>query len=176
MVGAASQVIRSAAGSIDQLVEQRNVTMTDQQGHLPRTEDAFDLHRFLAAQNPIYEIVRSELAMGRKVSHWMWFVFPQLRGLAHSEMSRRYGISGIDEAKAYLRHPTLGKRLRECTQLVLNVQNRSLHDIFGHPDELKFHSCMSLFSLATDEDACFSEAIDAYCGGQLDVRTQQLLQ
>ena len=114
-----------------------------------------DLSRFLAAQEPQYAQVLDELTRGRKVHHWMWYIFPQLSGLGHSETSRFYGISTLDEAKAYLRHPVLGARLRECTDLVLSVSGRSLVDIFGSVDALKFRSSMTLFTLATTDNALF---------------------
>src|SRR3954463_10902527 len=117
------------------------------------TEDPFELRRFVEAQNPIYQRVCQELSRGRKETHWMWFIFPQLRGLGHSAMAHRYGIASQAEAEAYLRHPMLGPRLRECTRLVNEVEGRTIHQIFGSPDDLKFRSCMTLFSLATPENA-----------------------
>src|SRR5438552_18373980 len=114
-------------------------------------DDRFDLQRFLTAQEPVFETVLAELRAGGKRSHWMWFVFPQLAGLGRSSMARFYGISGIEEARAYLAHPLLGSRLDLCTRIVLASQSPSLHAIFGSPDDLKFRSCMTLFSLATDD-------------------------
>ena len=107
--------------------------------------------------------------------HWMWYIFPQLSGLGHSETSRFYAISTLDEAKAYLRHPVLGARLRECTDLVLSVPGRSLVDIFGSVDALKFRSSMTLFTLATTDNALFRAALDKYCGGHPDPLTIELL-
>src|SRR4029077_21032235 len=109
------------------------------------TAAGFDLKRFLDAQAPVIDRVRSELRAGAKRSHWMWFVFPQIAGLGHSAMAQRYAIASLDEAKAYAAHPVLGARLRECTALVLAVEDKSVHAIFGSPDDLKFHSCMTLF-------------------------------
>ena len=134
-----------------------------------------DLSRFLAAQEPQYAQVLDELKRGRKVHHWMWYIFPQLGGLGHSETSRFYGISTLDEAKAYLRHPVLGARLRECTDLVVSVSGRSLVDIFGSDDALKFRSSMTLFTLATTDNALFRAALDKYCGGHPDPLTIELL-
>ena len=107
--------------------------------------------------------------------HWMWYIFPQLSGLGHSETSRFYGISTLDEAKAYLRHPVLGARLRECTDLVLSVPGRSLVDIFGSVDALKFRSSMTLFTLATTDNALFRAALDKCCDGHPDPLTIELL-
>ncbi len=126
--------------------------------------DPFDLQRFVEAQEPVYDRVRSELRSGRKRSHWMWFVFPQIAGLGSSDMARRYAIASIGEARAYLDHPVLGLRLRECTGLVLAWPDRSLHDIFGSPDDMKFCSSMTLFAQAVDKEEIFSEAIDMFCG------------
>jgi uncharacterized protein (DUF1810 family) len=119
----------------------------------------FDLERFVQAQDPVYDSVCAELRNGWKVGHWMWFIFPQLRGLGSSEMSNRFGISSTEEAEAYLKHPVLGPRLRECTGLVNLVDGRSIHQIFGYPDELKFKSSMSLFASVAPDDPVFKEAL-----------------
>jgi uncharacterized protein (DUF1810 family) len=138
--------------------------------------DPFDLQRFLTAQAPIHAQALGELRDGRKRSHWMWFVFPQLRGLGSSEMAQRYGLSGLAEARAYLAHPVLGGRLVACTEAVLAVEGRPLHEIFGSPDDLKFGSSMTLFSLAAEDGPnAFAEAIDRLCGGSADQRTLALL-
>src|ERR1700710_3102293 len=108
-------------------------------------DDPFDLQRFIGAQAPAIERVRAELRDGRKRSHWMWFVFPQISGLGSSAMAVRYAIASPDEARAYLAHPVLGARLRDCTQMVLDVEGRDVHRIFGSPDDMKFHSSMTLF-------------------------------
>src|SRR6185437_4906850 len=105
-------------------------------------QDLFDLQRFVDAQNPVYEDVLDELRRGRKASHWMWFVFPQMRGLGHSAMAHKYGISSKEEAEAYLKHPVLGPRLRECTELVNQIEDSSIDEIFGFPDSMKFRSSM----------------------------------
>jgi uncharacterized protein (DUF1810 family) len=141
------------------------------------TEGAFDLERFVTAQAPVFNTALDELKAGRKRSHWMWFVFPQLRGLlGRSAMAMRYGIGSLAEAKAYLAHRLLGPRLVECTRAVLAIEGRSLHAIFGSPDDTKFRSSMTLFSLAADGDeSAFRLALDRYCGGRLDERTLVLL-
>ena len=137
---------------------------------------ASDLERFVAAQDGVYSTALAELGAGRKRSHWMWFVFPQLRGLGMSSMAQFYGIASLDEARAYLQHPTLGARLEECTRAVLAVEGRPLHGIFGSPDDLKFHSSMTLFALAAgDNDSCFRQAIDRCCNGAMDPQTLKLL-
>src|SRR6187402_3110421 len=111
-------------------------------------DDRFHLQRFVDAQQPVYTAVLAELRAGRKRSHWMWFVFPQLTGLGHSAMAHHYAIASLDEARSYLSHPVLGARLRECSALVLALDHRSIHEIFGSPDDLKFHSSMTLFDRA----------------------------
>src|SRR5580692_6153851 len=108
--------------------------------------DAFDLERFVTAQAPVIDRVRAELRAGSKRSHWMWFVFPQIAGLGSSAMAQRYAIASLDEAGAYLAHPVLGPRLRDCTALALDVAGRTAHQIFGNPDDLKFHSSLTLFA------------------------------
>ena len=140
------------------------------------SEDSFDLERFVTAQAPVFERVLAELRAGRKRSHWMWFVFPQLRGLGQSSTARFYGIASIEEARAYLAHLLLGPRLDLCTRIVLGSEGPSLHAIFGSPDDMKFRSCMTLFSLATDDPANpFQEALDRWCGGRPDERTLALV-
>ena len=131
----------------------------------------YDLERFVRAQSAVYEDVLAELRAGRKRSHWMWFVFPQIAGLGHSEMARRYAIGSLDEAKAYLSHPVLGSRLRECTRLVNAVQERSLEEIFGSPDDLKFRSSMTLFARAAGDGGVFEAALEKYFRGQPDGET-----
>jgi uncharacterized protein (DUF1810 family) len=137
--------------------------------------DSFDLRRFVEAQSAIYEQARSELERGSKQSHWMWFIFPQMRGLGHSEMAYTFGISSLDEAKAYLSHQVLGPRLRECTRLVSLVKGRSITQIFGYPDDLKFHSSMTLFARADPKDPVFRDALEKYFGGSPDPATLELL-
>jgi uncharacterized protein (DUF1810 family) len=136
---------------------------------------AFDLERFVVAQAPIYERVRAELTAGAKASHWMWFIFPQLRGLGRSAMAEHFGLAGCAEARDYLAHPLLGARLRDCTRLVLDVSNRTAHEIFGSPDDLKFHSSLTLFAAVAPEEDLFSRALDRYFGGRRDFSTENIL-
>jgi uncharacterized protein (DUF1810 family) len=133
--------------------------------------DPFDLKRFVDAQAPVYRSVVDELRGGRKRSHWMWFIFPQLRGLGSSPMAARYGISSLEEARAYLRHNLLGPRLLECTQLVNQVQGRSIAEIFGSPDDVKLCSSMTLFARATDDNQDFVAVLTKYYRGQQDQLT-----
>jgi uncharacterized protein (DUF1810 family) len=133
--------------------------------------DKFHLQRFVKAQDGLYPAVLEELRAGRKRTHWMWFIFPQIRGLGFSAMAARYAISSIEEARAYLEHAVLGPRLRECTGLVNAVQGRSISEIFGHPDALKFRSSMTLFSLASQDNRVFLDALARYFGGEPDPAT-----
>jgi uncharacterized protein (DUF1810 family) len=133
--------------------------------------DPFDLQRFVTAQDPVIDRAMAELRAGRKTSHWMWFVFPQLAGLGHSDMARRFAISGREEADAYLRHPVLGSRLRACTKLVNVVAGRTAHEIFGSPDDLKFRSSMTLFAAVAPDDAEFAAALHKYFDGVPDPAT-----
>ena len=138
--------------------------------------DPFNLERFVTAQAPVFETVLVELRASRKRSHWMWFVFPQLTGLGRSSTARFYGIGSLDEARAYLAHSVLGSRLDLCTRIVLASQSPSLHAIFGSPDDLKFRSCMTLFSLAVeDPDNPVRQALDRWCGGRPDEQTLALI-
>jgi uncharacterized protein (DUF1810 family) len=133
--------------------------------------DPFDLERFVIAQGPVYEQVRAELRNGRKASHWIWFIFPQIEGLGHSAMAHRFAISSREEAAAYAMHPVLGPRLRECTRLVNAIEDRSIDSILGRPDDLKFRSCMTLFARACTDNQLFLDAIQRYFGGELDAST-----
>jgi uncharacterized protein (DUF1810 family) len=137
--------------------------------------DPFDLKRFVDAQAPVYRNVVDELRGGRKRSHWMWFVFPQLRGLGGSPTAVRYGISSLEEAGSYLRHGLLGPRLHECTELVNQVQGRSVGQIFGSPDDLKLRSSMTLFARATEDNEDFVALLDKYYDGQEDRLTVERL-
>ncbi len=137
--------------------------------------DPFDLDRFVRAQDPVLDQVRRELAEGRKRSHWMWFVFPHLRGLGRSATAQHYGIGSLAEARAYSAHPVLGPRLVECTGLVNRVEGRSVHEIFGGPDDLKFHSSMTLFASANPDAPTFRAALDKYFGGAMDSLTVEKL-
>lgn len=136
--------------------------------------DPFDLKRFLKAQDPVFRDVLGELARGRKQSHWMWFVFPQLAGLGFSAMSQHYAIGSRAEAEAYLAHPVLGPRLIECTRLVLAVDGRTINAILGAPDDSKFRSSMTLFGAVSDEPV-FAEALARYFAGQPDGATLEIL-
>jgi uncharacterized protein (DUF1810 family) len=138
--------------------------------------DPHNLQRFLDAQHPIYGQVRDELQAGQKESHWMWFIFPQIFGLGTSTIAQKYAISGIGEAKAYLDHPLLGYRLRECTQLAIAVNGRTIEDIFGYPDYLKFHSSMTLFAKASAGDKIFIAALAKYFHSKLDRKTVEQLE
>ena len=130
-----------------------------------------DLQRFLEAQAPVIDAVLAELEAGRKRSHWMWFVFPQLASLGRSSTARYYGIESVDEARAYLAEPVLGERLKACTRAVLGHPDRSAHAIFGSPDDLKFRSCMTLFGLAAPEEPLFRQALERFCEGRPDPLT-----
>jgi uncharacterized protein (DUF1810 family) len=131
----------------------------------------FDLERFVQAQDPVYSTVLAELRAGHKRTHWMWFVFPQIAGLGTSAMAQRYAITSSDEAAAYLAHPVLGRRLRECAGIVAALDGDSAGAIFSHPDELKFHSSMSLFADVAPDEAVFQACIDKYFEGQPDSET-----
>ena len=137
--------------------------------------DPFDLRRFVAAQAPVMPQVLRELAAGRKQTHWMWFVFPQLRGLGSSAMATRYGITGLAEAKAYLAHPLLGARLREGVGLMTAVPTRSATEILGAVDAQKFRSCLTLFAAADPTEPCFRAALDRFFDGAADGRTLAML-
>jgi len=133
-------------------------------------DDPFDLRRFVVAQDGVFETAREELRAGRKRSHWMWFVFPQRDGLGTSPMAQRYAIGSLDEARAFLAHPVLGPRLRECVDLVNRIEGRTLLEIFGDPDRMKFGSCMTLFERAAPDEPGFGRALDRYCDGVRDPR------
>ncbi len=133
--------------------------------------DQFDLRRFVSAQDPVIERVLDELSAGQKASHWMWFVFPQIRGLGASAMAQRYALVSWDEARAYHQHPVLGLRLGECTRPVLAVEGRRVEQIFGYPDDLKFHSCMTLFAQVAPEEPIYRAALEKYFAGKPDART-----
>ena len=137
--------------------------------------DSFDLERFVKAQDPVYQHVREELLGGQKRSHWMWFVFPQLRGLGYSHTANKYGIASREEAEAYLKHPVLGARLVECTRLVNGIEGRAIGEILGYPDDLKFKSSMSLFAGVAPEETAFREALRKYFGGEMDPATVERL-
>ncbi len=138
--------------------------------------DPFDLNRFLAAQEDCYDDVLAELNAGQKRTHWMWFIFPQLDGLAFSAMSKRYAIRSLEEAQAYLDHPILGPRLLQCAQAVVDVEERSAAEIFGSPDDLKLKSCATLFAAMSPPDSVFERILAKYYDNVPDDRTLQLVE
>jgi uncharacterized protein (DUF1810 family) len=138
-------------------------------------DDPHDLRRFLQGQAPVYDVALSEIRAGRKRSHWMWFIFPQLAGLGSSPVSQHYAISGVAEAAAYLQHPVLGPRLIECAEAVLAVEGRTAFDIFGSPDDAKLRSCATLFALVSPPGSVFERLLEQYYPGGPDGRTRRLL-
>lgn len=142
---------------------------------MPAADDPYDLARFISAQRDDYQQALAELESGRKRSHWIWYVFPQLDGLAFSSTSRYYAIKGLDEARAYLDHPVLGPRLLECAEAVLRVEGRTATEVLGYPDDLKLRSCATLFALVSEAGSVFERVLNRYYQGQPDERTLQLL-
>ena len=138
-------------------------------------DDPLDLQRFVDAQAPVYQRVCGELRAGRKASHWMWFIFPQIAGLGASAMAQKYAISSLKEAAAYLQHPVLGSRLRECANLMLEAQGRTAEQILGPVDEMKFRSSMTLFARAAPNVPLFKQCLDKYFGGEPDPATLEKL-
>jgi uncharacterized protein (DUF1810 family) len=134
-------------------------------------DDRFQLQRFVDAQQLVYETVLGELRTGRKRSHWMWFIFPQIVGLGRSAMAQRFALSSLEEAAAFLAHPVLGRRLRECARLVAAITGRSIAEIFGDPDDMKFRSSMTLFAQAAPEEPIFAACLQQYFGGEPDPQT-----
>jgi len=134
-------------------------------------DDPYNLQRFIEAQEPVYAQVCAELRQGRKTGHWIWFIFPQIRGLGSSETAQYFAIASRQEATAYAAHPVLGPRLRECAALVLQIDNKSVEQIFGYPDNLKFHSSMTLFARTTEDNQVFLDALKKYFSGALDPQT-----
>lgn len=139
------------------------------------TADPFNLARFLQAQEPIYSQALAELKRGRKSSHWMWFIFPQVEGLGLSPTSTKYAVKGIEEAEAYLEHSTLSARLEECCKAVLAVQGRTAHEIFGSPDDMKLRSSMTLFAAVSPEGSIFERVLAKFFDGERDEKTLELL-
>lgn len=133
------------------------------------------LERYLSAQDGVYSTALAELRAGRKQTHWMWFIFPQLRGLGRSAMAERYGITSVTEAREYLIHPVLGPRLKDCMEAIMPLQDRTLHEILGKPDDMKFRSSMTLFAMVDPEDPLFRAALNRWCDGVLDPVTPCLL-
>jgi uncharacterized protein (DUF1810 family) len=142
---------------------------------LDNQSDPYNLQRFLNAQESTFEAARAELAAGQKLSHWMWFVFPQIKGLGSSPTAQRFAISSLDEGAAYLEHRVLGRRLEMCTALVNTLQGKSVHDIFGYPDDLKFHSSITLFTEVAEkfgfQTPVFKDALSKYFDGKRDQGT-----
>ena len=139
------------------------------------TSASDEFAHFVEAQEPAYERVLAELAQGQKRSHWMWFIFPQLAGLGRSSMAQRYALQSLAEAQRYAAHPLLGHRLRECTQLAVQMEDRGVSEIFGYPDDMKFHSSMTLFALAVPREPAFATALEILFKGQRDEATVGLL-
>ncbi|MCP5075045.1 MAG: DUF1810 domain-containing protein [Rhodobacteraceae bacterium] len=135
----------------------------------------FDLGRFVAAQANTYETALAEISSGQKRSHWMWFIFPQLRDLGRSPTALHYGLAGVKEAQAYLAHPVLGPRLRDCCTALLAIRGRSAHQVFGTPDDLKLRSSMTLFAIAAEDSGLFLKVLETYCDGQLDPLTHNMI-
>ncbi len=138
--------------------------------------DTFDLSRFTSAQESIYDSVLAELRNGRKRTHWMWYIFPQIDGLGHSTTSKHYAIKSLEEARQYLNHPVLGKRLLECAEAVFTIEGRSISEIFGYPDNLKLKSSMTLFACVAAPYSVFARILDKYFNGEQDALTFQLLE
>ena len=138
-------------------------------------EDSFDLQRFVTAQSPAWEDACAELREGRKQTHWMWFVFPQLAELGRSATAKFYGLSGADEARAYLAHPILGERLRTCCEILLQIHQRTAVEIFGTVDAMKLRSCLTLFAAVSPGEAVFAQCLQRYFGGESDPMTLSLL-
>jgi uncharacterized protein (DUF1810 family) len=139
-------------------------------------DDPYDLNRFLTAQEGVYERALAELNRGQKRTHWMWFIFPQIDGLGYSPTAKRYSIKSLEEARQYLDHPVLGKRLLKCTEAVLALKGGSVSEIFGYPDDMKFKSSMTLFEKIAGSGSAFSSALDRYCHGERDAATLRLLE
>ncbi len=139
------------------------------------TADPYDLNRFLTAQKGVYGRALGELRSGLKQSHWMWFIFPQIDGLGHSATTRHYSIKSIEEARQYLAHPVLGPRLVACTEAVLAVHGRTAADIFGHPDDRKLQSSMTLFEIVSEPGSVFGRVLDTYYQGKRDTKTLHIL-
>jgi uncharacterized protein (DUF1810 family) len=135
----------------------------------------YDLERFVTAQEPVYETVLAELSAGRKQSHWMWFIFPQVEGLGRSDIAQRYAIGSSDEAAAYLAHPVLGRRLRQCAGLVAAQHDKDIHEIFDSPDDRKFQSSMTLFCDVAPHEAIFQACLDQFFDGRADIATIDFL-
>jgi len=137
--------------------------------------DPFDLNRFIEAQRGVYDSALAEIRRGRKAGHWMWFIFPQIAGLGASSTARHYAIGSLEEAQAYLRHQELGQRLRTCAAAAADLRGRTALEVFGHPDDLKLRSSMTLFELADVDDPVFGRVLDTLCGGERDEATLRVI-
>jgi uncharacterized protein (DUF1810 family) len=166
--------IKNAVRFEKRVVCRSGIEKIDHAGRIIMTAP-YDLERFVAAQQGVYATALAELRAGRKRSHWMWFVFPQIAGLGYSAMAQKYAIGSADEAAAYLAHPTLGARLRECAAAALLHADESVSAIFGHPDDLKFHSSMTLFADVAPDEAVFQDCLDRFFDGQPDAATLERL-
>jgi uncharacterized protein (DUF1810 family) len=142
---------------------------------MAKGDDPYDLNRFISAQKGVYDRALAELREGLKRTHWMWFIFPQIDGLGHSPTTRLYSIKSLDEARQYLGHPVLGARLVESAEAVLAVSGLSASDIFGHPDDWKLQSSMTLFALVSEPVSVFERVLEKYYQGKRDARTLQIL-
>lgn len=152
------------------------MTMREMFPPVANHSDSFDLDRFVAAQEGVYETALAELRSGRKRTHWIWFIFPQVQGLGNSAMSIRFAIKSRDEARHYLKHPVLGRRLQECADAVLVVEERSVSDIFGYPDDLKLKSSMALFASVAEPGSVFARILEKYFQGEPDSGTLEILE
>lgn len=135
----------------------------------------FNLEKFVSAQERVYPKALQEIKQGRKATHWMWYIFPQIKGLGFSDISKRYAIENIQEAAAYLAHPLLGARLIEITTVLINLNTSDAHAIFGSPDDMKLRSCMTLFSTLKNAEPVFTRVLDKYFGGKGDAKTLEIL-
>jgi len=152
-----------------------SITSRSRVWHGGAMDDPFDLQRFVDAQDRVYDGVLGELRAGAKRSHWIWFIFPQLSALGSSSTAKLFGVESLAEARAYLAHPVLGPRLRECARLVTSIEGHSVDEIFGWPDNLKVRSSMTLFARAADDNADFLAVLEKFYGGQQDPRTLELI-
>lgn len=143
---------------------------------LPSEPDPHNLQRFLVAQAEDYECALRELKRGRKESHWIWYIFPQVAGLGHSSMAQEYAVQSRDEAVAYLNHPVLGARLKQCSEALLRHRDKQIQDIMGYPDDLKLRSSLTLFATVSTEENIFKKVLDVFYSGQRDERTIAFLE
>ena len=169
-----SKTLRNADWNNTRIIKE-NMEEEKQENSNRVVEDKYNLKRFLTAQEDVYSNALTELRSGRKRSHWMWFIFPQIDGLGHSSMAKHYSIKSLDEAEEYLKHTVLGQRLIECTQMVLQLEGRSASEIFGYPDDMKLKSSMTLFDQVSKEISVFSLVLEKYFEGKRDGKTLELI-